>query len=56
MSKLGRAIADRFNGRDLVIVAGLVLTGAGLWQFSPSIAVIVVGSVLLYIGLFWRSR
>ena len=37
----------RLDARDLVAFAGLVMIGVGLWLVSPSLALVVVGAVLL---------
>jgi len=35
------------DARDLVAFVGLAMMGVGLWLVSPSLALIVVGAVLL---------
>ena len=35
------------DARDFVAIAGLVMMGVGLWLVSPSLALVVVGAVLL---------
>lgn len=36
---------------DLLIIAGLSSVGYGVWQFSPPVAFIVIGSILFCLGL-----
>lgn len=40
--------------RDIIAAVGLGLVGAGCWLFSPALALIVVGSVLL-LGSVWGT-
>jgi len=37
----------RLDARDLIAFIGLVMVGVGLWLVSPSLALVVVGAVLL---------
>lgn len=41
----------RIDASDVLIVMGLLLLGAGLWWLSPPLALIIVGTVLLLVGL-----
>ena len=51
-----RWVGGQVGRRDLVVVLGLGALAWGLWQFSPGLAAVVVGSVLLYVGLFWGGH
>ena len=47
-------IAGHVGRRDALAVLGLGVLTWGLWQFSPAVAAITAGMILLYVGLFWR--
>jgi hypothetical protein len=41
----------RVDATDLLAVVGLGTLGAGLWMIWPALALIVVGSLLLVMGI-----
>lgn len=46
----------RVDGRDVLVLLGIVLVGTGLWYFDWRIALITVGVVLAALGLIGALR
>ena len=51
-----RWLGGQVGRRDLIVVLGLAALCWGVGQYSPELAAVVGGSVLLYMGLFWGGR
>ncbi|WP_158566503.1 hypothetical protein [Micromonospora craterilacus] len=48
----GARMSARFDQVDVVVLAGLLLLGAGLWQWwSVGVALTVVGVLVLVVGI-----
>ncbi|MGE0653299.1 MAG: hypothetical protein AB7P12_16380 [Alphaproteobacteria bacterium] len=50
-SAMGR-MAVAVDARDAVLVAGLLLVGAGLWMVWLPLALVVPGAVLVYVAIW----
>ena len=44
---------DRY---DVLTLAGLVLLAVGLWLYSPTLALVVVGLALIAIGIYGATK
>ena len=51
-----RWLGGQVGRRDLIVAVGLAALCWGVGQYSPELAAVVGGSVLLYLGLFWSGR
>lgn len=52
LKRVGAAIRQAFDVRDVFLVVGLCLTSAGLAMISVPASMIVPGAVLTYIAVF----
>lgn len=46
-----RAALGSIDRSDVLVLIGLMLVGAGAWQYSPAAAAVAVGAIVLWYGM-----
>lgn len=43
------------NFNDFVFFIGMIISGAGLWLWSPALSLTVIGIILMLASWFWEG-